>query len=224
MFHRTLFKYLDNVKKATKSTVSSEGFSSPNAYYIMKEYYRLHFANEAEHESLDTLSYEFALLLNSVLTASIDEASPQITNYLLKHQFNTSLIFCEIDEVTLESLAYRQSHNYCWTIANQEPSTLPDTMRSYVDDVIDYVNFERECFSKDALKSFLLKKKQERGIPHKKLYEYLIKSNHNIIIEKSRIMLSEQARYFVQEYCRLLLIDEGGDYSNISLNFLARQV
>ena len=216
MFHRTLFKYLISVQNATKSPDLSDAFSTPSAYYIMQEYFRLFFAYEAGHESVDILSYEYAQLLSAILKASKSKTFTSIKNDLLKHQFHTSHLFCEIDEVTLETLSFWQSHNYCWTISNQEPSTSQDTRRSFVDDVIDFVTVYPEHISRDGLKSFLSERQLERGVLHKTFLRFLLKSKKNICDDGTNFTLTKQAKYLVREYCRVLVMDEGIRYRNKS--------
>lgn len=205
MFHRALFKYLQLIEPVTKGSKERYAFFKPEVQYIIAEYFRLEFANETGHPSVDLLTYEYASLLTSILDVANGRSSEKLSTLLLKHQFKSSHLYCEIDDICLESLAYWQSYNYCWTFDNQTPSTEPDVMRCYVDDVIEFVNDERAILTKEHLKQSLVDSR--RALRHRSLYKLIEKSGAFGEIKSKK--LPENAKYIVSEYCRILLIEQG---------------
>jgi len=169
------------------------------------EYFRLGFVNETGHSSEELLTYEYASLLTSILDVVKGKSSENLSTLLLKYQFKSSHLYCEIDEICLESLAYWQSYNYCWTFDNQSPSTEPDVMRCYVDDVIEFVNDESISLTKEHLKQYLVDSKHV--LRHQSLYKLIKKSG--ALEELKNNKFSKNLRYIVGEYCRILLIEQG---------------
>ena len=150
MFHRTLFNYLLSVNCANSEPDKTEAFFNSNSEYIIAEYFRLLMAHESEHESVDLLSYEYAKLLTLIKGFMDTKDTGKIHDLILRHRFNTSHLFCVVNELELESLATGQSYNYCWTIDNNATSTSTDIMRCFVDDVISSesviaADAEQEC-------------------------------------------------------------------------------
>jgi hypothetical protein len=205
MFHRTLFKYVQSIEPVTKGGKERYVFIKPEVQYIIAEYIRLEFINETAHPSVELSTYEYASLLTSIKDIINGKSSENLTNLLLKYQFKSSHLYCEIDDICLDSLAYLQSYNYCWTVDNEAPSTDKDIMRCYVDDVIDFVNDDSIQLTKENLEQYLVGSR--RMLRHKSLFELLKKGGVFEGVKDNK--LTENAIYIVREYCRILLHEHG---------------
>ena len=180
-------------------------FSSYTVQYITQEYFRLLFAYESGHESVNLLRDEYAKLLKFVLNRCNYYDEDGTPDGILIHRFNTSHLYCTLSERHLEDLAYWQGENYSWTITNQEPSTSQDVSRTYVDDVFDYVTAEASLHTNQSLQQYVDTK--ERKLLHLPLYIFL--KTIRLIDNGGVCNLDGNARYIVKEYCRVLIIEEG---------------